>query len=61
MPEGHGPSACHLVHEYGFETLADFETALQGMAQPRFKPFPEALAPIVVPGSQHREILKTPS
>jgi hypothetical protein len=57
---GHvGPSASHLIHEHVFETLADFETALQDMAKPQFKPFPEALAPIIVPGSQHWEIFRT--
>jgi len=28
------------------------------MAKPQFKPFPEALAPILVPGSQHWEIFR---
>jgi hypothetical protein len=56
---GHvGPSASHVVDEYVFESLADFEAALAGMAQPQFKAHSEALAPYVVPGSQHWEILR---
>jgi len=56
---GHvGPSASHIVDEYVFETLADFEAALQGMAQPQFKPFSDALAPFIVPGSQRWKILR---
>jgi hypothetical protein len=54
---GHvGPSASHLVDEYVFETLADFEAALLGMSQPQFKPLSDALAPFIVPGSQRWEI-----
>ena len=57
---GHvGPSPSHLVDEYVFETLADFEEALKGMAQPQFKPLSAALTPLIVPGSQHWEILRT--
>ena len=56
---GHvGPSASHIVDEYVFETLADFEAALLGMSQPQFKPLSDALAPFIVPGSQHWELLR---
>lgn len=56
---GHvGPSASHVVDEYVFETLADFEAALQGMKEPQFRPLSDALAPFVVAGSQHWEILR---
>jgi len=56
---GHvGPSASHVVDEYVFESLADFEAALAGMTQPQFKPLSDALAPFVVHGSQHWEILR---
>ena len=48
-----GPSASHLVDEYWFESLADFEAALAGMAAPQFKAHSDALAPFIVPGSQH--------
>ena len=56
---GHiGRSASHIIHEYVFDSLADYEAALASMAQPQFKAHAEALAPFVVPGSQHWEILK---
>jgi hypothetical protein len=48
-----GPSASHIVDEYLFESLADFEAALAGMAEPQFRVHSEALAPFVVPGSQY--------
>jgi hypothetical protein len=48
-----GASASHLVDEYWFESLADFETALGGMAAPQFRKHSDALAPLIVPGSQH--------
>jgi hypothetical protein len=47
-----GVSASHLVDEYWFESLADFETALAGMAAPQFRSHSDALAPYIVPGSQ---------
>jgi hypothetical protein len=47
-----GASASHVVDEYQFESLADFEAALAGMAAPQFRPHSEALAPFIVPGSQ---------
>jgi hypothetical protein len=48
-----GPSASHLVDEYSFESLADFEAALAGMAAPQFRAHSDALAPLIVSGSQH--------
>jgi hypothetical protein len=48
-----GVSASHLIDEYSFESLADFEAALTGMTAPQFKPHSDALAPFIVPGSQH--------
>jgi len=48
-----GPSASHLVDEYEFDSLADFEAALAGMSAPEFRRHSDALAPLVVPGSQH--------
>jgi hypothetical protein len=47
-----GSSASHLVDEYSFESLADFEAALAGMAAPQFRAHSDALAPLIVPGSQ---------
>jgi hypothetical protein len=48
-----GPSASHIVDEYEFETLADFEAALAGMSGPQFKKHSDALTPFIVPGTQH--------
>lgn len=47
-----GASASHLIDEYWFDSLADFEAALAGMAAPQFRSHSEALAPYIVPGSQ---------
>jgi len=47
-----GASASHVVDEYEFDSLADFEAALAGMSAPQFRPHSEALAPYIVPGSQ---------
>jgi hypothetical protein len=57
---GHlGASASHLVDEYLFESLADFEAALAGMAAPQFRQHSDALAPFIVPGSQHWVVYRT--
>ena len=48
-----GPSASHLVDEYTFDSLADYEAALASMTAPQFGRHSEALAPYIVPGSQH--------
>ena len=48
-----GPSASHIVDEYSFDSLADFEAALASMAAPQFRGHSDALAPFIVPGSQH--------
>ena len=48
-----GPSASHVIDEYLFESLADFEAALAGMGTPQFRAHSDALAPFIVPGSQH--------
>lgn len=56
---GHvGDSASHVVDEYEFESLADFEAALAGMGQPQFRRHSDALAPFIVAGSQHWKILR---
>jgi hypothetical protein len=47
-----GASPSHLVDEYVFESLADFEAALADMGQDPFPAHAAALAPLVVPGSQ---------
>lgn len=56
---GHvGLSPSHVVDEYEFESLADFEAALAGMSAPQFRRHSDALAPFVVPGSQHWRVLR---
>jgi len=50
---GHiGESPSHVVDEYLFETIADFEKALNDMRQPQFKQFSDAIMPYIVPASQ---------
>ena len=50
---GHvGESAAHIVDEYVFESLKDFEDALGGMSQSQFKSFAEELAKYIIDGSQ---------
>lgn len=56
---GHvGLSPSHVVDEYEFESLADFEAALAGMGGPQFRRHSDALAPFVVPGSQRWTVLR---
>ena len=56
---GHvGCSPSHIIDEYLFATLADFEAALAGMSQPQFKSHADALAPYIVAGSQRWEVLR---
>lgn len=56
---GHiGDSPSHLVDEYLFETLADFEAALAGMGQPVFVPHSDALALLIIPGSQEWKVYR---
>jgi hypothetical protein len=54
-----GESASHIVDEYLFESLADFEAALAGMGQPQFKPHSDALAPLIIAGSQRWVVYRT--
>jgi len=59
---GHvGASPSHVIDEYEFESLADFESALAGMSQPQFRKHSEALAPFVVAGSQRWTVLRVVS
>lgn len=53
-----GASAAHIVDEYVFERLDDFEKALADMGKPEFKQFAEAIAPLIVPGTQKWTVYK---
>lgn len=47
-----GASPSHIVDEYLFNSLEDFESALKDMGADRFRAHSDRLAPLVVPGSQ---------
>lgn len=53
-----GDSAAHIIDEYVFENLDDFEKALQDMGKQEFKRFSEEIAPLIVPGTQKWKIYR---
>lgn len=53
-----GVSAAHVVDEYVFASLDEFEKALQDMSKPQFKPFAEQMSKVIIRGSQKWEIFK---
>ncbi len=53
-----GESAAHIVDEYVFESLEDFQLALADMGKPEFKKFAEAIAPLLVPATQKWNIYR---
>lgn len=53
-----GESAAHIVDEYVFSSLDEFENALADMAQHQFKQYAERLAKVIIPGSQKWSIFK---
>jgi hypothetical protein len=53
IPYGKQGEALAVIRAWGAETLADFEAALGEMGAPQFRRHSDALAPFVVPGSQH--------
>jgi len=56
---GHvGVSPSAIVDEYLFESMADFERGLDGMRDERFRAHAAALAPFIVPASQHWKIYR---
>jgi len=56
---GHiGASPSHLVDEYVFDSLGDFEAALAGMGAERFRQHAQALAPLIVPGTQQWQVYR---
>jgi hypothetical protein len=54
---GHiGESPSHIVDTFTFDTLADFEAALSGLGEPALKQYSDAIAPLIVPGSQRWQV-----
>ncbi len=54
-----GASASLIIDEYIFDSMDDFEKALADMSKPQFKEFSDALAPLIVPGTQKWTIYKS--
>jgi hypothetical protein len=56
---GHiGASPSHLIDEYVFDSIADFEAALAGMGSGPFREHAKALAPLIIPGSQEWKVFR---
>lgn len=53
-----GDSPSHIIDEYIFDSMEDFEKALSDMSQPQFREYSEMLAPLVVPASQKWTVYK---
>ena len=47
-----GESPSHVCDEYYFESVSDFEAAIASVGQPQFKQYSDAIAPLIVDGSQ---------
>ena len=56
---GHiGESPSLLIDEYEFENLEDFTVALGEMGQPQFKQYSDAIAPLIIPGTQKWKVFR---
>lgn len=53
-----GESAAHIVDEYVFASMDEFEKALSDMSKPQFRQFAEQMANVIIPGSQKWQIFK---
>jgi hypothetical protein len=53
-----GDSAAHIVDEYVFESLDDFEKALADMGKAEFQKHAQALASCIIPGTQKWNIFR---
>ena len=59
---GHiGGSPSLIIDEYEFEKLEDFTVALTKIGQPQFRQFSEAIAPLIIPGTQKWKVFRTVS
>jgi hypothetical protein len=56
---GHiGTSPSHIINEYVVASLAEWEAMLKAVGTGKFQQHSTALAPFVVPGSQHWVVLR---
>jgi hypothetical protein len=56
---GHiGASPSLVIDEYIFEDLQDFLKGLAEMGQPQFRKYSEAIAPLIVPGTQQWKVFR---
>jgi hypothetical protein len=56
---GHvGVSPSHIIDSYVFETLSDFDAALKSLSHSLLKQHSDAIAPLIVPGSQHWRVYR---
>lgn len=56
---GHiGVSPSHIVDAYDFDSLEDYEAAISGLSHPSLRQYSEAIAPLIVPGSQHWRVFR---
>jgi hypothetical protein len=54
---GHvGPSPSRVIAEWEFQSLSDWERAIEAVGEERFQEYSARIAPLIVPGSQHWEI-----
>jgi hypothetical protein len=53
-----GDTPSHIIDEYLFESLDDFNKALAEVGQPQFKQYSDAIASLVVSGSQQWIVYK---
>ena len=53
-----GESPSLIIDEYEFESLEDFIVALTEMGQPQFKQFADAIAPLIIPGTQKWKVFR---
>ena len=56
---GHiGASPSHIIAEHVFDSVADWEKMMHDVATGKYQSQSEKMAALIVPGSQHWEILK---
>ena len=59
---GHiGESPSLIIDEYEFVNIEDFTRALGEMSQPQFRQYSEAIAPLIIPGTQKWKVFRVVS